>query len=32
MALAENYEMCDEREMAEQIFDECFKQLDGRDG
>ena len=32
MALAENLEKCDEREQAEIVFNECFQQLDGRDG
>ena len=32
MALAENLEKCDEREEAERVFNECFQQLDGRDG
>ena len=32
MALAESYDKCDEREEAERIFNECFANLDGRDG
>lgn len=32
IALAESYEKTDDREQAEKIFDECFAQMDGRDG
>ena len=32
IALASSYEKCDEREQAEAIFNECFANLDGRDG
>ena len=32
ITLAESYEKCDEREQAELIFNECFNQMDGRDG
>jgi len=32
MTLAESYEKCDEREQAENIFNECFQMMDGRDG
>ena len=32
MSLAESYENCDEKETAEQIFNECFKMMDGREG
>ena len=32
MTLAENYEMCEEREQAEAIFNDCFQLMDGRDG
>ena len=31
MSLAENHEMCEEREQAEAIFNECFQLMDGRD-
>ena len=32
MTLAECHEMCEEREQAEAIFNECFQLMDGRDG
>ena len=32
MTLAEAYEACEERDQAEAIFNECFKNMDGRDG
>lgn len=32
IALASSYDKCDEKEQAEAIFNECFANLDGRDG
>ena len=32
IALAEGYEKTDDHEQAEAVFNECFQQMDGRDG